>query len=903
MKSLFALCTCREPPDRAAAQRAQHSTGRTLWTAEEDAELAQLVHEHGVIDTWDSMAEIFSVSRSGNALSKRWAKIREQWQDADSVAAAAVASSRRKKRRDDEQAGAPSKKHRGDGYAEEEQDDAEWLATVDVGDDVEVRDRQSWYACKVVVSEEQRVKIHFVGCGRRYDRWVQRSADFLRRRAPPQESSSSEEEEEESEGSDHEGWLADRTAWTAAEDAELSQLVRQYGVGSWSVMREFFSSGRSTNALKNRWMRLTRQGGARGHEEEVQGGWTLREDLELLEAVRKTGARDWAGKQAMLSHSRSASAIRTRWARLEEDAETAGDQRVRVWNKTEHRMLAGAVRALHFPLSHSFSHTILKSPCAEQSAPRRENLQRYLREHPDMEVYAGQDRESEYDEEEFEVPHTPGWLASIEAGTRLEARDRTGWYEAKVIEVEKARVKIHYIGFAPKYDVWAERGLNWLRPRVVPKQSAHSRSSKSGHSASPADVELSAGRAALLEQVGKLKQTHFEPTGGYSKTCLDCGRIFTHAPAYASHVGSATCKEDAARAKQQRQQHQQNGKQATRSQFVPEPTAPPRGSPTVRGDVPDPDPRSWSAEEDRALLELVRSRRAASDWTTRAAQFPYNRSSSAMRNRWFKLQEDAADKMTSARRREQQKEQQRQAEAATKEQRPAENKSFDQFPDPPEVSKVKPTHKAPPGWSKEEEAELRQLVAKHGVGNWGAIEAELSTGRSSGAVRKRWNYVIAADSSGGSGGSGGEVGAATAPARPSSLPSQAKQPVVSAATKWTADEDLELVRLVKEHGVTRAGTGNPKSLWDTMAEAFSRKFTETTRSGGGLRGRWQRLEDEAAAVGTTALDMRVSLWHKADSVVIKGVNAPRREDLPSYLSDHAVRALHFPSPTHFLIQI
>jgi hypothetical protein len=135
-----------------------------------------------------------------------------------------------------------------------------------------------------------------------------------------------------------------------------------------------------------------------------------------------------------------------------------------------------------------------------------------------MEVYAGQDQESEYDEEEFEVPHTPGWLASIEAGTRLEARDRTGWYEAKVIEVEEARVKIHYIGFAPKYDVWAERGLNWLRPRVVPKQSAHSKSNKSGHSASPADVELSAGRAALLEQVGKLKQTHFEPTGGYNKT-------------------------------------------------------------------------------------------------------------------------------------------------------------------------------------------------------------------------------------------------------------------------------------------------------------------------------------------------------------------------------------------------
>ena len=46
------------------------------------------------------------------------------------------------------------------------------------------------------------------------------------------------------------------------------------------------------------------------------------------------------------------------------------------------------------------------------------------------------------------MPPTPAWLKSLKAGAKLEARDRTGWYEAKVIAVEQKRVKIHYVGFA-----------------------------------------------------------------------------------------------------------------------------------------------------------------------------------------------------------------------------------------------------------------------------------------------------------------------------------------------------------------------------------------------------------------------------------------------------------------------
>ena len=527
----------RKPPSRSpsdpqyrGADGRPHITSRTLWTTEEDAELAQLVHEHGVIGAWDSIAEAFSVDRTGNALSKRWSKIKEQWEDADSAAASAVASSRRKNQRDaaGDDDSLTSKKRRVSPTEEEEEEeeddgltDEEWLALVDVGSDVEVRDRQSWYACKIVQSEEQRVKIHFVGCGRRYDRWVTRSSDFLRRLSPVQVTSSeeeeSEEEDEDNAASDDDRADVDRTIWTAEEDAELSRLVHKYGAGNWSVMGGFFSSGRSSNALRNRWMRLERQGGSDGggrkaalarmgdRREEEQGGWTLTEDLELAEAVRKTGPRDWAGKQSMLSHGRSANAIRKRWTKLEEDAEGAavsGDERVRVWNKKTHRMLAGA------------------------SAPRRDNLQRYLREHPDMEVYADQDQESDSDEDEFVEPASPAWLKGIDIGTKLEARDETGWYEAKVLETEKDEVKIHYIGFGGKYDVWTPRDLEWLRPLTLPRGGggdsgggggSSKASSSSAAAAKVATIgtaaELSGGRTALLQQVIKLKQMYADTAG------------------------------------------------------------------------------------------------------------------------------------------------------------------------------------------------------------------------------------------------------------------------------------------------------------------------------------------------------------------------------------------------------
>ena len=106
----------------------------------------------------------------------------------------------------------------------------------------QVRDRQSWYECKVVLVEDSRVKIHFVGCGRRYDRWVARSQEHLRRLSR-HGSSESEDEDDEDDALSGSAGGEDRSVWTAAEDAELERLIKKFGSGNWAPMGEAFAEG------------------------------------------------------------------------------------------------------------------------------------------------------------------------------------------------------------------------------------------------------------------------------------------------------------------------------------------------------------------------------------------------------------------------------------------------------------------------------------------------------------------------------------------------------------------------------------------------------------------------------------------------------------------------------------
>ncbi len=60
------------------------------------------------------------------------------------------------------------------------------------------------------------------------------------------------------------------------------------------------------------------------------------------------------------------------------------------------------------------------------------------------------------------------WLASVVVGSNLDARDATNtdpvWYKAKVIDSAGEKLKIHYHGFAQRFDQWMERDLAHLQP-------------------------------------------------------------------------------------------------------------------------------------------------------------------------------------------------------------------------------------------------------------------------------------------------------------------------------------------------------------------------------------------------------------------------------------------------------
>lgn len=97
-------------------------------------------------------------------------------------------------------------------------------------------------------------------------------------------------------------------------------------------------------------------------EEEGRTMWSALEDAELARLVRENGPGNWKTKAAVFTTGRTASAMRMRWCKLEEEAEqfdtTAGEMRIKVWNRSTQRIAAG------------------------NSAPRRENLERFLEEHP-----------------------------------------------------------------------------------------------------------------------------------------------------------------------------------------------------------------------------------------------------------------------------------------------------------------------------------------------------------------------------------------------------------------------------------------------------------------------------------------------------------------------------------------
>ena len=86
-------------------------------------------------------------------------------------------------------------------------------------------------------------------------------------------------------------------AWSAEEDAQLRELVTNHGVGNWHAVSADFASSRSSDALRHRWTKLEKQGGGWSKGPDSLGRvimlWTAAEDANLNELVAKHGAGNW----------------------------------------------------------------------------------------------------------------------------------------------------------------------------------------------------------------------------------------------------------------------------------------------------------------------------------------------------------------------------------------------------------------------------------------------------------------------------------------------------------------------------------------------------------------------------------------------------------------------------------
>ena len=71
------------------------------------------------------------------------------------------------------------------------------------------------------------------------------------------------------------------------------------------------------------------------------------------------------------------------------------------------------------------------------------------------------------EQQQRELQAARAWLPSVEAGDRvlaIDCKQDGNWYEAKVLESERRRLKIHFKGCGSKDDIWVERTTDRLRP-------------------------------------------------------------------------------------------------------------------------------------------------------------------------------------------------------------------------------------------------------------------------------------------------------------------------------------------------------------------------------------------------------------------------------------------------------
>ena len=234
--------------------------------------------------------------------------------------------------------------------------DQRWLMSLEVGSDVDAKDRDKWYAATVVDTNDKLVKVHYIGFGQRYDRWLERDTKFVHRRS-----------KHDSIGKD--SWGRPILVATSSDSTRLH--------GSTTPGTDQLT--RTTELVARQTMPKTMPE-ARHSKEAAPEKWTIREDVELAELIDQYGTGGWESKANAFSTTRSIGSLKHRYQRLQADAADEGvddmlNVRVAMWNTQTQRILRG------------------------QAAPRRCRVSRYLSDHPEYEILDGQDERAEEEKE------------------------------------------------------------------------------------------------------------------------------------------------------------------------------------------------------------------------------------------------------------------------------------------------------------------------------------------------------------------------------------------------------------------------------------------------------------------------------------------------------------------------
>ena len=733
------------------------------WSAAEDTQLHELVDRHGA-GHWKAKAEGFSAEKSGSALRRRWAQLKDKGVVIDPKTGADLTVT------------VP------EGSINEE--DEEWRPSLEQGFRCQCLYSKTWYEAVVVAEQSddqparstrrnsESIKIHFLGWKSYYDEWVPRLSQRLWTLG------STPQWFKKYLGGMVEGQAESRLPphWTPSEDLLLQALCKD-GPGDWEEKAKKFTEAnfRTAADLSARWDKLQaeeqRDAESEAEEEEEEEEeeeaaaaarpaprrdplnrtpeWTEEEDELLRSLVESTGAGDWKNKLKQFATRRSEGGLRRRWYLLRDEMAEAAEAQaaaegVAAWTPAEDaeliKMIEESGASGWQQMAERFS--------TDRSGDSLRNRWSYVLKHQG--AAGGDDDEDGGSRGERRSLRQLGsgpdeaWRKELEVGSVCACLSQEEMFTAKVIEVREderpGMVKVHYQGWSSNYDEWISRtssrldkeeAAGQMRPRREPEPVVREKAGPAPPGGAWSEAEDKQLRSMCAKEgPGDWDGKASRFTANRGRTASSLRQRWAKLQAAAAAGGGAlegdvsrwTEEEDLQLRKlvvklgtnDWKQISAQFGTKRSSSALrrrwyhLREVDSDESGSEDEEGEGQANVIGGWTAAEDAELCKLVKEG-GTGDWKTKAERFSSRRSAGAIRFRWYHLRDTGVAA----------------APAGV-------------------VAPVSAAATASTGWTAGEDAQLLALVKKHGVGEWQAKAAAFATERSSSALRHRWSCYLAA---------------------------------------------------------------------------------------------------------------------------------------------------------------